>query len=394
MVPLVTALVMLLCCVPALGAETAVSQTAPAGEGWLVPQKNPAHGYGDMVGFWCEAAADTVSEAGVMQGYTDGTFGPGSALTNAQIAAVCARLCGLLTGGDGTVPHLYDEAWYQDNYAYLDSVLGEDYALRMETPEEACRRGIFVSALSAVLEAAKVSLPEINSVSVIPDQLDFDGSALAFYRAGILCGTDSYGTLDADGTLNRGQAAAMLARVIDPAQRLTFTLDSFDLCRDVLKMDPETVLLTVEGTPVTAAQFAPQLVTSLLQWGARGTGWAREDAVRIYLTYTACFFTLAVAKGVTLTDAQLSQTAQFGADSAGALGAAAAYWETMEQKNLLSMALSDYYITLGDKYGEADKMSALESEAQRLTATKSDALKGLDLSAVLARAAASPFSRW
>lgn len=44
----------------------------------------------------------------------------------------------------------------------------------------------------------------------------------------------------------------MLARIADPALRLTFTPKTVDLCADVLGLDPETVLFTVDGAPVTA----------------------------------------------------------------------------------------------------------------------------------------------
>lgn len=75
-------------------------------------------------------------------------------------------------------------------------------------------------------------LPAINDVDRVPDNMD--PAVLALYNAGILTGSDTYGTFDEDGTLNRGQAAAMLARLVDPSLRQRFTLEPFDLCTDVL----------------------------------------------------------------------------------------------------------------------------------------------------------------
>lgn len=43
----------------------------------------------------------------------------------------------------------------------------------------------------------------------------------ALYDAGVLTGTDEYGTFDADGYLTRAQAAVMVARVLDEKQRVT-----------------------------------------------------------------------------------------------------------------------------------------------------------------------------
>ena len=56
-------------------------------------------------------------------------------------------------------------------------------------------------------------------------------------------------------------AAAMLARLIDPAQRLTLELKPLDLCRSLLGAEPETVILTIGGQNITVEQFAPTIVS-------------------------------------------------------------------------------------------------------------------------------------
>ena len=45
----------------------------------------------------------------------------------------------------------------------------------------------------------------------------------------------------------------MLARIADPSLRLAFTPKRVDLCTDVLGLDPETVLFTVDGVEHTVA---------------------------------------------------------------------------------------------------------------------------------------------
>ena len=75
--------------------------------------------------------------------------------------------------------------------------------------------------LAQTLTAAGVDLPSINPNAAVPDTSD--KNMLSFYQAGLLTGTDRYGTFRGNESLNRGQAAAILARLIDPAQRVTFT---------------------------------------------------------------------------------------------------------------------------------------------------------------------------
>lgn len=115
-------------------------------------------------------------------------------------------------------------------------------------------------------------LPAINDV-VVDDIPDYDASmqdagkttVLNLYRAGILNGIDQWGTFDPRGTLTRGQAAAMLARIIDPSLRLEFELSPFDLCRDVFQMEPDTTLITVDDVSITLDQFCGTVAEICLQ---------------------------------------------------------------------------------------------------------------------------------
>ena len=109
-----------------------------------------------------------------------------------------------------------------------------------------------------MVKAAGTSLPERNTIYAVPDCCDQD--ILSFYRWGVLGGKDKYGTLRGDDALSRGAAAAMLARLIDPAQRLTLELEPLELCRELLAVDPDTVLMTISGREITAEEFMPTLV--------------------------------------------------------------------------------------------------------------------------------------
>ena len=96
----------------------------------------------------------------------------------------------------------------------LDSWLGQEAAYRYQ----------FASALAE----ATGELPKLYDVEELPDLKrdkrfhTYDTEAIfALYEAGILTGTDEYGTFDDVGTLTRAQAAVMVARVLDESQRVT-----------------------------------------------------------------------------------------------------------------------------------------------------------------------------
>ena len=217
-----------------------------------------------MAGVWCEDAVQTVCQTGLMQGRSDGSFNPSGALTGAHIVTICARLYDLLTGGDGVLPEPADgQSWYEPAYASLTSAFGLDDS-QAEALMDAYRPGQspalrrnLVLLLGWTLQAADISLPAINQITMVPDCIE--PTILSFYNAGVLTGSDQYGSFRGGEILNRGQAAAILARLADPAQRQTFTPEPFDLCADVLGVDGATVLLTVGGESVTAELFAYNL---------------------------------------------------------------------------------------------------------------------------------------
>ena len=71
--------------------------------------------------------------------------------------------------------------------------------------------------------------PVINEVSdgKIPDvAMNADGAAQIydFYRAGILVGSDTFGTFNPDSNIVRSEVAAILTRMFDNTARKTITL--------------------------------------------------------------------------------------------------------------------------------------------------------------------------
>lgn len=384
------ALAMFLCSLP----------VSAAGGDWLVPKMKEYLGFADVTGTWCESYVETVCRAGLMTGKTAERFDAVSPLTYAQITVITARLHALLNGGDGVLPAPGEgEAWYQPAADYLKTHCDDDTLLYLvkelergtDRPNAACGRGHFVWMLAGVLPES--ALAPVNSVSIVPDSTDAD--VLKFYQAGILGGSDAYGTFDAAASLTRGAAAAMLARIIDPSQRLTFTLQPFDLCRDVLGVAPDTPLLTVDGQPVAAELFAYQLCTSLLQWEGTADR-AVSDATRFWCDYYAPFQVLAEEKSVALSEEKLAEIAAEAQASAGLYGTTAAYQQFHNEGLALNLALRDLYIEQDWKWGEGDYHSDLQkvSDALLQKTVPTDALKALDFRAVYHRLKTSPFAAW
>ena len=397
-------LALLLTTLPVSAAPILISpapQRDPAA-GWLIqPVKSEAE-FPDVTGSWCEAAVDTVYRTGLMQGKTAERFDAASPLTYAQITVITARLHHLLNGGDGVLPASEEgEVWYQSAVDYLKAQSNDETLLSLlkqlerddEYPNTPCIRRSFVQMLSAVLP--ENALTPINDISVIPDLAINEADILPFYRAGILNGSDAYGTFGQETTLSRGAAAAIMARLVDPQQRLTFTLKPFDLCREVLGVEPDTVLLTVNGKEIPAALFAEQLCTSLYQWEGNAAN-AKKDAIRFWSQYQLVHHFMAEELGVSLSPEEQEAIRLNAEPLDGYLGLPTTYWQFRYERISLNQTLGDLYRAKDWKWGSREYQSDLEKIAETLVqnTVPAPALETMDLSAVYQRLMKSPFVQW
>lgn len=277
-----TALFLALVLALSLTLPAAAAETQP-----LLPDARTYTGqFADLEGAWCREEAIAVYETGLMNGRTDTRFDIQGSLTYAQITVIAARLQDLLAGGDGDLgPAASGEAWYQPAVDALTASVEESdseaaaYLLDDLTyldfrADEPCDRYDFVWYLAAVLPVE--ALAPINDISSLPDTSDSD--ILRFYRAGILTGSDSEGTFNGLDLINRGQAAAMLARIADPAKRMSFTLTVPSYAREILGVEPDTVMLTADGYDITAEAYLYFLALNISAMEA-------EQAYGYYDTY-------------------------------------------------------------------------------------------------------------
>ena len=160
----------------------------------------------------------------LIDGVTARYYMPDNTLTVAQAVKLAAALhqkqsVGFVTLQNGGA-HWYDN---YVNYAVANSLIEAAYQSKSaETMNAAVTRAEFVHILSKLLNAGT-----INTVNSIPDVKAGDAYAdeiFAFYRAGILTGSDRLGTFHPTSSLKRSEAAAILVRLYDATQRQYITL--------------------------------------------------------------------------------------------------------------------------------------------------------------------------
>ena len=160
----------------------------------------------------------------LIDGVTARYFKPERSLTVAQAVKLAAALhqkqsVGFVTLQNGGT-HWYDN---YVNYAVANGLIEAAYQSKSaEDMNKAVTRAEFVHILSKLLNAGT-----INTVNNIPDVKSSDAYAdeiFAFYRAGILTGSDRLGTFHPTSSLKRSEAAAILVRLYDATQRQYITL--------------------------------------------------------------------------------------------------------------------------------------------------------------------------
>lgn len=190
-----------------------------------------------LAGIWYDRGVTTCAEKGVMVGTGEGLFSPNARLSAAECLTLALRLYDLQRGGDGTLEKAPadlppDDLLPGPDKWYRDAI----YTARQWGLEEADGFSSLLNSFyysdngwtdrekfALALSVAAGELEKKYTVERIPDMERREKSARLYelYEAGILNGTDAFGTFQPEKTLTRAEAATMVARVLDPAQRLS-----------------------------------------------------------------------------------------------------------------------------------------------------------------------------
>lgn len=369
--------------------------TAQAADSFLPPHIYKEVSFQDIHNLWCEEPIILCSQYGLLKGTSNTEFSPDQPLTYAQITVIAARLQDILDGGDGTIPSpSKGMPWYlpaQHRLAETGS-LPEHLKWQLENqPSASCRRNIFVETLTAVLEKTSAVLSSINQVPILPDCED--PAVLSFYQAGILGGTDRWGSFQGTEILNRGQAAAILSRIIIPERRLHISLEHFDLCKDILHLPPNQVFFTVNDKKYTAQQYAVVITAAIACPPIHSEP---VPAQIIQDLYPFCYNyiaveTLAEKQNIGLTVEESNDITLKAAARSGYRGLPAVYWVWQERILLLEEKLERYYQKCGVDFHTIREETAGILQNAAIIAPE---LYALDLAAIHERMKNYPESYW
>ena len=204
--------------------------------------------YDVSAGDWFADNVKAAWEFGLMNGVSETQFSPAGSMTLAEAITLAARIHSIYYYGQANFEQ--GNPWYQ---SYVD------YALRVgliwdgqySDYTRPATRAEFAVLLAASM--ASEALPGINSVSDIPDvqRSDSYGEAVfRLYNAGILTGSDAYGTFHPNNNIARSEVAAIVTRMADPGLRRTFTLEKSPVqqINDAMQAKYDSITLGNPGT--------------------------------------------------------------------------------------------------------------------------------------------------
>ena len=173
---------------------------------------------------WFETGVKTAYELGLMNGNSATTFNPDGETTIAETLALACRIHSIYQGESPDFSS--DGLWYQPYVDYAVStgmIKSDEYS---DYTKKATRAN-FANIIYASLPAN--TWTKINNVDSLPDVQSsdwFGAPVFALYNAGILTGSDKYGTFNPSSNIKRSEVATIVTRVAIPNSRSTFTLEN------------------------------------------------------------------------------------------------------------------------------------------------------------------------
>ena len=223
---------------------------------------------------WFAADVQFVSELGLMKGVGVKNFGPGYPLSVAEGLAIACRLHSIYTGNNYAFTQ--GTPWFQ---VYVDyAVANKILTPGLLEPARTITREQFAYLICGALPLEE--LPAINEVGELPDVQEnstFGGFVYRLYRAGIMTGSDKYGTCKPQTAIRRCEIATILTRVADKSRRKTFTLETNPVVVTDVRLHGRTLLTVGETVQLEAAVYPADARDPYLYWAAGNPAVATVD---------------------------------------------------------------------------------------------------------------------
>ena len=173
-------------------------------------------------GQWYEANIRASYEMGLVLGKNDGSFGVNDSVTLATAITLAARIHSIYHTGSASFKQ--GSPWYQVyvDYAVANGIIksGEYSNYNANATRAQFSKILAASVPESALKAInKIAKGEVHD---LPANTDYAEAAYLLYNAGIITGTDDYGTFKANAAIMRSEAVTIVTRIVDTTLRKVF----------------------------------------------------------------------------------------------------------------------------------------------------------------------------
>ena len=216
---------------------------------------------------WYAESVKKAFELELVKGTSSISFSPAGTMTIAQTITLASRLHCIYTSGSADFEQT--DIWYQ---VYVDYAL-ENQIIRAPYSDYTmpATRSEFAKIMANSLP--KNALPEINSIDDdaipdVPSTLENADYIYLLYRAGILTGSDKYGTFQPGSSITRSEVAAIVTRMADKSLRKQFVLEEKPIEAASISLNKETLSMYSGSSEVIKAHILPEQAEQLLTWSS------------------------------------------------------------------------------------------------------------------------------
>ena len=176
-------------------------------------------------GDWYAEDVQNAYTLGLVAGTDTSLFSPESRITVSQAITMASRANAVYYGK--SIDTSYDKMWYEPyvKYAVENGIIASDsfsdYGAQATRAQVA---SVFYNCLP------KEMFEKINDISSVPDVDENDSSyeaVLALYNAGVLTGSDKYGTFRPKDSITRAETAAIINRTLLLENRKKFDVEKY-----------------------------------------------------------------------------------------------------------------------------------------------------------------------
>jgi hypothetical protein len=170
---------------------------------------------------WFAPYVEAAFNFGFFRGRSESTFEPSGLLTLGEAVTLASRLRSIYYTGSDDFPASSPYYIAYANYALAHGIIDRhlNYTARATRAEFA---KMVYNALPSGAYRVINSIPDYG-ITDVPSDVGYGSAVYTLYRAGILVGSDRFGTFLPHSNISRAEASTIMVRIADPALRL-FTL--------------------------------------------------------------------------------------------------------------------------------------------------------------------------